>query len=139
MTTVGYGDLVPKSILAKLLACVFVFTGMALVGFVLSKAADSFLERQQILFLKALKMRKNCTSSTEVLKENKAEIYVQMGSNSRVDNLPDLQAADLDHDSEVSAAEFIVYKLKELGRPLKDISIVMESFKLLDLDPSGID
>lgn len=66
MTTVGYGDLVPKSILAKLLACVFVFTGMALVGFVLSKAADSFLERQQILFLKAIKMRKDCTSSTEV-------------------------------------------------------------------------
>lgn len=65
MTTVGYGDLVPKSILAKLLACVFVFTGMALVGFVLSKAADSFLERQQILFLKAIKMRKDCTTEVE--------------------------------------------------------------------------
>ncbi|XP_070055619.1 two pore potassium channel a-like isoform X4 [Nicotiana tomentosiformis] len=74
MTTVGYGDLVPKSILAKLLACIFVFTGMALVGFVLSKAADSFLERQQILFLKAIKMRKNYSSSNEVLKEVETNI-----------------------------------------------------------------
>ncbi|KAM3280877.1 two pore potassium channel a [Capsicum chacoense] len=227
MTTVGYGDLVPKSTLAKLLACVFVFTGMALVGFVLSKAADSFLERQQILFVKAIKMKKDCNSSTEVLKEvgtniekykfvtalailvvltvlgtiflckvedlslfdafycvcasittlgygdksfstkwgrlfasfwilmsticlgqlfySLAELYTEQRRkslfrwvlNRELTNL-DLQAADLDHDSEVSAAEFIVYKLKELGKITEeDISIVMENFKLLDVDHSG--
>ncbi|KAF3637991.1 Two pore potassium channel a [Capsicum annuum] len=227
MTTVGYGDLVPKSTLAKLLACVFVFTGMALVGFVLSKAADSFLERQQILFVKAIKMKKDCNSSTEVLKEvetniekykfvttlailvvltvlgtiflckvedlslfdafycvcasistlgygdksfstkwgrlfasfwilmsticlgqlfySLAELYTEQRRKSlfrwvlnRELTNSDLQAADLDHDSEVSAAEFIVYKLKELGKITEeDISIVMESFKLLDVDHSG--
>ncbi|XP_009795887.1 two-pore potassium channel 1-like isoform X2 [Nicotiana sylvestris] len=227
MTTVGYGDLVPKSILAKLLACIFVFTGMALVGFVLSKAADSFLERQQILFLKAINMRKNYSNSNEVLQEvetniekykflsalallvmftilgtiflnqvedlslfdafycvcatittlgygdksfstkwgrlfasfwillsticlgqlfySLAELYTEQRRKSmfrwvltRELTNSDLQAADLDHDSEVSAAEFIVYKLKELGKITEeDISVVMESFKMLDVDHSG--
>ncbi|KAK4371553.1 hypothetical protein RND71_011028 [Anisodus tanguticus] len=227
MTTVGYGDLVPKSVLAKLLACIFVFTGMALVGFVLSKAADSFLERQQILFFKAIKIRKDCTSSTEVMKEvetnvekykflsalalllaltmlgtiflcqvedlslfdafycvcatittlgygdksfstkwgrlfasfwilmsticlgqlfySLAELYTEQRRKSmfrwvltRELTNSDLQAADLDHDSEVSAAEFIVYKLKELGKITEeDICVVMESFKTLDVDHSG--
>nr|GMD16174.1 two-pore potassium channel 1-like [Ipomoea batatas]GMD88552.1 two-pore potassium channel 1-like [Ipomoea batatas] len=57
MTTVGYGDLVPSSTLAKFLACVFAFAGMVLVGFVLSKAADSFLEKQEILFAKPWKTK----------------------------------------------------------------------------------
>lgn len=56
MTTVGYGDLVPKSVLAKLLACAFVFTGMALVGFLLSKAADYFVEKQEALLARALRL-----------------------------------------------------------------------------------
>ncbi|KAK6149639.1 hypothetical protein DH2020_017164 [Rehmannia glutinosa] len=51
MTTVGYGDLVPDSTISKFLACVFVFIGMALVGLLLSKAADNIVENQEI-FLK---------------------------------------------------------------------------------------
>ena len=54
MTTVGYGDLVPNSKLAKLLACFYVFTGMALVGMIMGKAADYFLEKQEILFVKTI-------------------------------------------------------------------------------------
>lgn len=54
MTTVGYGDLVPCSKLSKLLACIYVFTGMALCGIILSKAADYFLEKQEILLVKAI-------------------------------------------------------------------------------------
>lgn len=42
------------------------------------------------------------------------------------------------HFSSSSAAEFIVYKLKEMGKITEeDISLVMESFKLLDVDHSG--
>ncbi|KAL6593373.1 hypothetical protein ACP70R_049028 [Stipagrostis hirtigluma subsp. patula] len=40
MTTVGYGDIVPSSDGAKLLACAFAFAGVGLVGAVLSKAAE---------------------------------------------------------------------------------------------------
>ncbi|KAJ0101696.1 hypothetical protein Patl1_03960 [Pistacia atlantica] len=54
MTTVGYGDLVPNSVLAKLLACAFVFAGMGLGGIMLSKAADYLVEKQEILLIKAL-------------------------------------------------------------------------------------
>lgn len=57
MTTVGYGDLVPNSPAAKLLASFFVFSGMALVGTVLSKGADYLVEKQETLLIKALHMR----------------------------------------------------------------------------------
>ncbi|OWM85644.1 hypothetical protein CDL15_Pgr029067 [Punica granatum] len=53
MTTVGYGDLVPSSTLAKVLASLYVFTGMALVGLILSKAADYIVEKQEILLCRA--------------------------------------------------------------------------------------
>lgn len=58
MTTVGYGDLVPQSALAKLLACAFVFSGMALVGLILSEGADYLIEKQEALVARALNMRK---------------------------------------------------------------------------------
>lgn len=57
MTTVGYGDLVPDSVLSKLLACAFVFVGMAVGGLILSKAADYLVEKQEILLIKALHIR----------------------------------------------------------------------------------
>lgn len=53
MTTVGYGDLVPGSTMVKLLASVYVFTGMALVGLILSKAADCIVEKQEVLLRRA--------------------------------------------------------------------------------------
>lgn len=68
MTTVGYGDLVPNSATTKLLACVFVFSGMALVGLVLSKAADYLVEKQETLLIKALHMGRRIGPS-EILEE----------------------------------------------------------------------
>lgn len=68
MTTVGYGDLVPDSVLAKLLACVFVFTGMALGGLFLSKAADYIVEKQEILLVKAIHMHEKL-GPNEILRE----------------------------------------------------------------------
>lgn len=73
MTTVGYGDLVPHSTLAKLLACVYVFFGMALVGLILGKAADYLVEKQQLLLVKAIHNYENASagsgSAAEVLKD----------------------------------------------------------------------
>jgi len=68
MTTVGYGDLVPDSILAKLLACIYVFTGMALVGLFPSQATDYVVEKQEILVVRAISMSGK-VSPNEILKE----------------------------------------------------------------------
>ncbi|RLM69357.1 two pore potassium channel b-like [Panicum miliaceum] len=54
MTTVGYGDLRR----AKLLACAFVFAGVALVGTFLSKAADYLVEKQEAFLFRALHLRR---------------------------------------------------------------------------------
>ncbi|XP_059438944.1 two-pore potassium channel 1-like [Corylus avellana] len=226
MTTVGYGDLVPETILAKLLACIYVFTGMALVGLILSQAADYVVEKQEILVVRAIYMRGK-VSPDEILKEVKtnkikykfilvgflllvlivvgtvflfvveelsfmdafycvcstittlgygdesfstaggrifaifwmlgsticlaqfflylAELYTERRHRSMVKwvlsrelTFSDLEAADLDRDKVVSAAEFVIYKLKEMGKiSSEDVSLVMETFKRLDADQSG--
>ncbi|OMP04255.1 hypothetical protein COLO4_09816 [Corchorus olitorius] len=226
MTTVGYGDLVPKSDLAKLLACAFVFTGMALIGLVLSQAADYLVEKQEILLVKALHMHQKvgqveilneiennkaqnkfytalillvvlvlagtvflwkverldlvdafyCVCSTvttlgygdksfstqggrvfavfwifagticlaqfflyiaELNAEKKQKAIVKWVLTRRMTNL-DLEAADIDDDGVVGAAEFVLYKLKEMGKICQeDIRVIMEEFEELDVDQSG--
>ncbi|KAL3519278.1 hypothetical protein ACH5RR_017427 [Cinchona calisaya] len=226
MTTVGYGDLVPDSNLSKLLACILVFSGMAFVGLVLSKAADCILEKQEILLVKATHMREKF-GKAEILKEVEAykteykflaalgllllltilgtvflyeiedlnffdalycvcatittlgygdksfstkagrlfasfwilistlclaqafyylaELYTERRQRSLIHwvltrklTITDLEAADLDRDSAVSASEFVLYKLKEMGKISEDdISLVMQMFKNLDIDQSG--
>ncbi|CBI25751.3 hypothetical protein VitviT2T_014752 [Vitis vinifera] len=226
MTTVGYGDLVPDTILAKLLACVFVFSGMALGGLILSRAADYIVEKQEVLLVKAMH-RHEKAGPAEILKDvetNKvkykfflalilllvliivgtlllslveklsfidafycvcvtvttlgygdesfstgvgrafavfwilssticlaqfflylAELYTEGRQRSLVKwvltrkmTFSDLEGADLDHDQAVCAAEFILYKLKEMGKiSQEDILLWMERFKDLDVDGSG--
>ncbi|XP_041994254.1 two-pore potassium channel 1-like [Salvia splendens] len=226
MTTVGYGDLVPDSTMSKMLACIFVFVGMALVGLLLSKAVDDIVENQEVFLVRVMHLRDKC-DSVEMLKEvetNKvkykfltllfslvmfmatgtlflyqkeglfffdavycvcstittlgygdksfstpegrvfasfwilmsticlaqffyslAELYTERRRKllvewamSRKLTASDLEAADLDHDKAVSAAEFVVYKLKEMGKIREeDVAMVMEWFKVLDVDHSG--
>ncbi|KAG0478878.1 hypothetical protein HPP92_013597 [Vanilla planifolia] len=64
MTTVGYGDLVPDSAETKLLACAFVFSGMAIIALFLSKAADYLVEKQEVLLVKALHYRAKVASNS---------------------------------------------------------------------------
>ncbi|RDX71992.1 Two-pore potassium channel 1, partial [Mucuna pruriens] len=227
MTTVGYGDLVPNSKLAKLLACIYVFTGMALVGLILSKAADYIVEKQEIFLVRTLLCKGENFGPEELCKEvgtNKvkykfmlatstflvlmivgtvflyfienldfvdalycvcstvttlgygdksftttigrafavfwilsstmclaqsfaylAEFYTEERQRSlakmvlaRKLSLFDLEAADLDGDHVVSATEFVLYKLKEMGKiNQQDILLVMDIFKKLDFDKSG--
>ncbi|CAI9088233.1 OLC1v1022512C1 [Oldenlandia corymbosa var. corymbosa] len=226
MTTVGYGDLVPNSPASKLLACVFVFSGMALVGLVLSKAADYLVEKQEALFVRALNMQHKaspaeifkkietekvrykciiafilllvlivsgtvflvrvekldlvdafyCVCSTittlgygdksfstkagrifaifwiltsticlaqfflyiaELHSENKQRELVKRLLSRRM-TIVDLEAADLDDDGLVGAAEFVIYKLKEMGKITEeDILPLMDQFENLDVDQSG--
>lgn len=72
MTTLGYGDLVPDSNLAKFLSCVLVFVGMALVGFSLSRASDVILEKQEVHLVKAMYAQKKLDQA-EIIKE--VEVY----------------------------------------------------------------
>ncbi|KAL9403006.1 hypothetical protein Peur_006855 [Populus x canadensis] len=226
MTTVGYGDLVPNSAFVKLLACVFVFVGMALVGLILSKAADYLVDKQEILLIKALHKHEKpgpaaslkeietskvkykcylalailsvlmlvgtvflymvedldiidafycvcCTITTlgygdksfstgggrffalfwmltgtiglgllflyiaELFTESRQRTLVHWVLTRKTTNL-DLEAADIDDDGVVGAAEFILYKLKEMGKiSQEDIALVMEEFEDLDVDQSG--
>ncbi|KAK6265106.1 hypothetical protein SCA6_020540 [Theobroma cacao] len=226
MTTVGYGDLVPHSTLAKILACIYVFTGMALVGLILSKAADYIVEKQEILLVRAMHMNEKFNAA-EILMEVEtdkvkykflvtsqlllvlivvgisflslvekmefidaiycvcstittlgygdesfstgvgrifaifwilsstvclaqfflylAELYTERRQKSLVKwvltrklTSSDLEAADLDHDGVVSTAEFILYKLKEMGKICQeDVLPLMERFKTLDVDHTG--
>ncbi|KAL2339272.1 hypothetical protein Fmac_013718 [Flemingia macrophylla] len=73
MTTVGYGDLVPDSKLAKLLACIYVFTGMALVGIILSKTADYIVEKQEIFLVRTLRKGENVEQLTKEIESNKVK------------------------------------------------------------------
>ncbi|GMN31056.1 hypothetical protein TIFTF001_048068 [Ficus carica] len=226
MTTVGYGDLVPSSKAAKLLACAFVFAGMALVCLILSKAADYLVEKQEILLVRALHMRKKvsdikilkeaeinrtkykcivvfvilvllviagtvflftvekldlvdafyCVCSTittlgygdksfsteggrvfavfwillstlclaqfflyiaELRTENRQRELVKWVLTRKVTNV-DLEAADLDDNGTVDAAEFVLYKLQEMGKISQDdISLFIDEFDQLDVDQSG--
>ncbi|KAJ9672379.1 hypothetical protein PVL29_025842 [Vitis rotundifolia] len=226
MTTVGYGDIVPDSVATKLLACAFVFTGMALIALSLSKAADYLVEKQETLLVRALYMYKD-VGMAEILKEmetNKMRykcfmvflllLVVIIGGTvflSKVEELSfidsfycvcctittlgygdvsfttkagrafavlwiltgtislaqfflylaelnterrqkklvkwvldrkmtnaDLEVADLDEDGVVDVSDFIIYKLKEMGKiSEEDVSIVMKEFEELDIDQSG--
>ncbi|XP_020222709.1 two-pore potassium channel 1 isoform X2 [Cajanus cajan] len=138
MTTVGYGDLVPNSDLTKLLACAFVFSGMALMGLILSKAADYLVEKQEFLLVKAMRMhQKVFLYMAELNTESRQKELVKWVLTRKMTHL-DLEAADLDEDGTVGAAEFVIYKLKEMGKiSQEDISLVMQEFEELDVDDSG--
>uniref|UniRef100_A0A0C9RZF8 TSA: Wollemia nobilis Ref_Wollemi_Transcript_124_1609 transcribed RNA sequence n=1 Tax=Wollemia nobilis TaxID=56998 RepID=A0A0C9RZF8_9CONI len=226
MTTVGYGDLVPNGILAKLLACVFVFSGMALVGLLLGGAADYLVEKQERLLIKAVSRNQNhvledCTSEKMVHRAHckllvslaillalilvgvvflyefegldfldsfycvcstittlgygdqsfsteggrifaivwilvsticLAQFYLYVAEARTEDRqqalvnwvltrrttATDLEAADLDSDGVVSASEFVIYKLKEMGKiEDEDVAPLMKEFEDLDVDHSG--
>ncbi|MBA0676260.1 hypothetical protein Goari_017753 [Gossypium aridum] len=69
--------------------------------------------------------------------ENRQRALVKWVLSRRTTSL-DLEAADLDNDGVVGAAEFVLFKLKEMGKICQqDISVIMEEFEELDLDQSG--
>ncbi|XP_023902236.2 two-pore potassium channel 1-like [Quercus suber] len=63
MATVGYGDIVPNTVLSKIFVCFFAFTGMALVVLGLSKAADSFVKKQEDMLVNAFHTDQNARTA----------------------------------------------------------------------------
>lgn len=55
MTTVGYGDLVPQGMAAKLFTCAFVFVGFGLVGVLVNGAANYLVEKQENILIQKYK------------------------------------------------------------------------------------
>lgn len=226
MTTLGYGDLVPHGVLAKIFACVFVFGGMTLVGLLLSCAADYLVEKQEKLLIKAFhahhthgldKFANECQThkakwkllisftillalivvGVVVLHEVEgldflnsfycvcstittlgygdqsfsteggrifavvwilvstvclAQFFLYLAEATtegrqhslvhwvltRKTTITDLEAADMNSDGVVSAAEFVIYKLKEMGKiGEEDVALVLKEFEHLDADHSG--
>ncbi|KQK13465.1 hypothetical protein BRADI_1g10320v3 [Brachypodium distachyon] len=227
MTTVGYGDLVPVTDAAKLLAAAFAFAGVAVVGTFLSKAADYLVEKQESLLFRAVHAHENkrhprLLRATEEANRTRYKLYVsgallallvaagtlflwkaegmraldafycacatvttlgygdrsfasapgrafaaawvtastvvvalfflyaaELCAEGRQRELArwvatrrmtttDLEAADLDGDRRVGKADFVLYKLKELGKiGQEEIEEFLEEFDRLDADHSG--
>lgn len=112
VTTLGYGDKSFNSGTGRLFAVFWILTSTVCLA-------------QFFLYV------------AELNAETKQRELVKWVLTRRITN-NDLEAADLDEDGVVGAAEFIVYKLKEMGKiDEKDISGIMEEFEQLDYDESG--
>lgn len=227
MTTVGYGDLVPKGVAEKLLTCIFVFVGFGIVGLLFGSAANFLVERQEIMLMKALSESGKDNDYSEFNGSNQvqrvrlkvliagaiflvlfivglvvmievegmgfveafylvcvtvttlgygdvsfqtmggrafaviwilvstvnvaqlflyiAELFTEGRRQSLVHwvltrkvTSSDLEAADMDNDRVVSASEFVIYKLKEMGKiEEQDVVEILKEFDSLDVDDSG--
>lgn len=65
MTTVGYGDLVPRNTGAKLFTCVFVFVGFGLIGVLVSGAANYLVEKQEKILVQKVYLKYKKRGETE--------------------------------------------------------------------------
>ncbi|KAI4372319.1 hypothetical protein MLD38_010564 [Melastoma candidum] len=73
----------------------------------------------------------------EINTENRQRMMVKQVLSREV-TTSDLEGADLDRDKVVSASEFVIYALKEMGKINEDdVADILERFKHLDADQSG--
>ena len=112
VTTLGYGDRSFTSSAGRAFAAVWVTVSTVVVALFFLYVAELYAERRQRALARWVLTRR--TTNT------------------------DLEAADLDGDRRVGAAEFVLYKLKELGKiSQEEISEFMEEFDMLDADHNG--
>lgn len=112
VTTLGYGDHSFKTATGRLFAAIWILTSTVCVAQFFLYVAEMRTFSRQLELAHWVLHRKT--------------------------TLTDLQAADLDGDGAVSAAEFVVFKLKELGKiDQDDVAGILEEFRLLDYDRSG--
>ncbi|KAI5079761.1 hypothetical protein GOP47_0005766 [Adiantum capillus-veneris] len=112
VTTVGYGDHAFTTMAGRVFASVWLLVSTLAVARSFLYLAEARIDKRHRLIAK-LVLEKEMT-------------------------IADLLAADLDNDGCVSKSDFVVYKLKLMGKILeKDISEVCRQFSRLDTDNSG--
>lgn len=112
VTTVGYGDHAFTTVAGRLFASVWLLISTLAVARSFLYLAEARIDKRHRLIAK-LVLEKEMT-------------------------VGDLVAADLDNDGCVSKSDFVVYKLKEMGKiEEKDILEICRQFSRLDTDNSG--
>ncbi|CAD6253921.1 unnamed protein product [Miscanthus lutarioriparius] len=112
VTTLGYGDRSFSSTAGRAFAAAWITVSTLVVALFFLYAAELAAERRQRELAHWVLTRRTTSM--------------------------DLEAADLDGDHRVSAAEFALYKLKELGKiSQEEIAESLEEFDKLDVDHSG--
>ncbi|XP_059301056.1 two-pore potassium channel 1-like [Lycium ferocissimum] len=112
ITTLGYGDKSFSTEAGRIFAIFWILTSTVCVAQFFLYVAEFNSERRQRELVKWVLTR-------------------------RMTNV-DLEEADLDNDGVVGAAEFVVYKLKEMGKiNQEDVSLLLDEFESLDVDQSG--
>ncbi|TKY53932.1 Two-pore potassium channel 1 [Spatholobus suberectus] len=112
VTTLGYGDKSFSTTIGRAFAVFWILSSTICLAQSFAYLAELYTEERQ-------------KSLVKMVLERKLSLF-------------DLEAADLDGDHVVSATEFVLYKLKEMGKiNQEDILIVMDIFRKLDFDKSG--
>eukprot|EP00249_Psilotum_nudum_P013667 c24449_g1_i1 orf=620-2134(+) len=112
VTTVGYGDRAFKTPLGRIFASIWLLVSTLAVARAFLYLAEARMDKRHRLMAR-LVLEKDMT-------------------------VGDLVAADLDNDNCVSKSDFVVYKLKQMGKlEEKDILEVCRQFSRLDTDNSG--
>eukprot|EP00250_Pteridium_aquilinum_P009091 c18436_g2_i1 orf=170-1777(+) len=112
VTTVGYGDHAFKTLPGRLFASIWLLVSTLAVARSFLYLAEARIDKRHRLIAK-LVLEKEMT-------------------------LGDLVAADLDNDGCVSKSDFVVYKLKQMGKIYeKDVMDICTQFNRLDMENSG--
>ncbi|MED6196290.1 hypothetical protein PIB30_046103 [Stylosanthes scabra] len=112
VTTLGYGGKSFSTEAGRVFAVVFILAGTISLALMILYIAELNTECQQKAIVKCVLLKKM--------------------------TILDLEEADLDGDGTVRAAEFIIYKLKEMGKISQEaVSVLMHEFEELDVDQDG--
>ncbi|GKV24885.1 hypothetical protein SLEP1_g34428 [Rubroshorea leprosula] len=112
VTTVGYGDYAFKTVTGRCFAIIWLLVSTLAVA-------------RAFLYLAELRIDKRNRRIAKWVLQKKM-------------TLGDLVAADLDNDGSISKSEFVIYKLKEMGKIAeKDIIQICNQFDLLDSSKCG--
>ncbi|CAN1290413.1 Two-pore potassium channel 1 [Linum perenne] len=113
---------------------------MALVAFIMSKAADYLVEKQEVLLVKAMHLRDKAGPS-EILKEietNKEGLGLVDSFYCICSTITTLGYGDKSFSTSGGRLFAVIWIVKEMGKITQDdIMLVMEEFEGLDVDQSG--